>query len=108
MNAVTKNNETSKTISADEARAILALDEARRQWKYQVELLKENCQHLVDTLQRTIRDCDLALNDQPFSTINALGVVQGAGLDIDRVCAKLEENARAVSLLKWVVNAEKK
>jgi hypothetical protein len=45
------------------------------------------------------------LRDNPDRTVNSLGVVQGRGMDVDRLCALLDERRKSAAKLYSVAPA---
>ena len=79
----------------------MCLAELQTKFRAKADSLKQACLALSERLKRAAAECDKARADQPYS-INGLGEVQGAGLDIDRACAELAVLNDMRGLAKWL------
>ena len=93
-----------QTTTKDQARLEEMQERIREMYGAKLQELKRNALRLSDEMQRTVANCDRALEkiDEPtYTNINTLGEVQSLGNEIDRNCGELAQLYHVLQMLRY-------
>lgn len=73
------------------------------QWDYEgtLDWIKSDARNLISQMERLVKQVEAAQAGESYS-INSLGEVQSYGRDIDRNCAILYEQAKAIKAIDYI------
>ena len=75
---------------------------AKRQHDQLLADIKKYAEWVQDDMARTIEQAELAQAGKPYA-INDLGVIQGAGDDLNRACALLRQKSEEIAMWKYAI-----